>query len=93
MAERPLSPFWVYRWGYTMTLSILHRATGIALIAALLGLVVWLVSVSFGAASYAGAADLTGNSGQGADIAGGHRADLSLLQRPAPSGLGYRLGI
>lgn len=54
MAERPLSPFLtVYRWGYTMTLSILHRATGVALIAALLGLVIWLVSASFGADSYA----------------------------------------
>ena len=53
MAEKPLSPFWVYRWAYTMTLSILHRVSGVALIAALLGLVVWLTSVSFGAASYA----------------------------------------
>jgi succinate dehydrogenase / fumarate reductase, cytochrome b subunit len=54
MAERPLSPFLtVYRWAYTMTLSILHRATGVALIAALLGLVVWLMSVSLGNASYA----------------------------------------
>jgi succinate dehydrogenase / fumarate reductase, cytochrome b subunit len=53
MAERPLSPFWVYRWAYTMTLSILHRVSGIALIVALLGLVVWLTSIGFGAASYA----------------------------------------
>jgi succinate dehydrogenase / fumarate reductase cytochrome b subunit len=54
MAERPLSPFLtVHRWAYTMTLSILHRATGVALIAALLGLVIWLVSASFGGASYA----------------------------------------
>lgn len=54
MAERPLSPFLtVYRWAYTMTLSILHRVTGVALVIALLGLVVWLISVSFGADSYA----------------------------------------
>jgi succinate dehydrogenase / fumarate reductase, cytochrome b subunit len=54
MAERPLSPFLtVYRWGYTMTLSILHRAAGVALVVALLGLIVWLISASFGPASYA----------------------------------------
>lgn len=59
MAERPLSPFTKmfgeagYRWAYTNTLSILHRAAGVALILALLGLVVWLISASFGAASYA----------------------------------------
>jgi succinate dehydrogenase / fumarate reductase cytochrome b subunit len=63
MAERPLSPFWVYRWAYTMTLSILHRVTGVALVVALLGLVVWLTSVSFGAASYASVLPiLTGNA-------------------------------
>jgi succinate dehydrogenase / fumarate reductase cytochrome b subunit len=59
MAERPLSPFTKmfgeggYRWAYTNTLSILHRVAGIALVFALLGLVVWLIGVSFGAASYA----------------------------------------
>jgi len=59
MAERPLSPFTKmfgeggYRWAYTNTLSILHRAAGVALILALTGLVVWLISASFGAASYA----------------------------------------
>jgi succinate dehydrogenase / fumarate reductase cytochrome b subunit len=54
MAERPLSPFTtVYRWSYTNTLSILHRITGIALVAALLGLVVWLIGASFGRDSYA----------------------------------------
>ena len=53
-AERPLSPFiTVYRWSYTMTLSILHRVTGVALALALLGLVAWLVSASRGADSYA----------------------------------------
>jgi succinate dehydrogenase / fumarate reductase cytochrome b subunit len=53
MAERPLSPhITVYRWAYTMTLSILHRVTGVALALALLGLVVWLVSVSLGADAY-----------------------------------------
>jgi succinate dehydrogenase / fumarate reductase cytochrome b subunit len=54
MAERPLSPFiTVYRWSYTMTLSILHRITGVALALALLGLVAWLLSASRGADAYA----------------------------------------
>ncbi len=54
MAERPLSPhLTVYRWSYTMTLSILHRLTGVALAASLLGLVVWLVGASLGADAYA----------------------------------------
>ncbi|HEY1724712.1 MAG TPA: succinate dehydrogenase, cytochrome b556 subunit [Steroidobacteraceae bacterium] len=54
MAERPLSPhLTVYRWGYTMTLSILHRMTGVALAFALLGLVAWLVSASLGPSAFA----------------------------------------
>ena len=58
MAERPLSPFTKvfgeggYRWAYTNTLSILHRMTGVALVFALLGLVVWLIGASFGPESY-----------------------------------------
>jgi succinate dehydrogenase / fumarate reductase cytochrome b subunit len=54
MAERPLSPhITVYRWAYTMTLSILHRVTGVVLALALLGFVVWLVGASLGADAYA----------------------------------------
>jgi succinate dehydrogenase / fumarate reductase cytochrome b subunit len=54
MAERPLSPhLTVYRWAYTVTLSILHRMTGVALAVTLLGFVVWLVSASLGADAYA----------------------------------------
>ncbi len=54
MAERPLSPhLTVYRWAYTMTLSILHRMTGVALAVALVGFVLWLVSASLGADAYA----------------------------------------
>jgi len=52
MAERPMSPFLVYRWAYTMTLSILHRVTGVALAVSLIGLVGWLVSASLGTQSY-----------------------------------------
>lgn len=54
MAERPLSPhISVYRWAYTMTLSILHRATGLALSLALIGLTLWLIAIALGPAQYA----------------------------------------
>jgi succinate dehydrogenase / fumarate reductase, cytochrome b subunit len=54
MAERPLSPhITVYRWAYTMTLSILHRISGVALAVSLIGFVLWLVSASLGADAYA----------------------------------------
>ncbi|HEX4025775.1 MAG TPA: succinate dehydrogenase, cytochrome b556 subunit [Steroidobacteraceae bacterium] len=54
MAERPLSPHvFHYKWAYTMTLSILHRVSGLALVLGLIGLTAWLVSISLGAAQYA----------------------------------------
>jgi succinate dehydrogenase / fumarate reductase cytochrome b subunit len=66
MAERPLSPhITVYRWAYTMTLSILHRISGVALALALLGLIAWLVSASLGADAYAAILPLlTGMAGK-----------------------------
>ena len=53
MEQRPLSPFLIYRWAYTMTLSILHRISGVALTLALVVLVGWLLSVSLGTGAYA----------------------------------------
>jgi succinate dehydrogenase / fumarate reductase, cytochrome b subunit len=53
MEQRPLSPFLVYRWAYTMTLSILHRISGLALSIAMLVLVGWLLSASLGPTAYA----------------------------------------
>ncbi len=51
--ERPLSPhLTVYRWPITMTLSIIHRMTGVALSVGLIALVVWLESIAVGAADY-----------------------------------------
>lgn len=50
---RPLSPHLsIYRWPITMTLSILHRMTGVALSIGLIALVVWLQSVALGASAY-----------------------------------------
>jgi len=51
--KRPLSPFLtVYRWQYTMALSILHRVTGCALSVGLLLLVYWLVAAASGQEAY-----------------------------------------
>ncbi|MCW5773837.1 MAG: succinate dehydrogenase, cytochrome b556 subunit [Rhodospirillaceae bacterium] len=54
--NRPLSPhLQVYRWQWTMALSILHRATGIALAVGTLLLTYWLVSAALGPDAYAAA--------------------------------------
>lgn len=54
MASRPLSPHLsIYRFAYTMALSILHRATGVALSAGLLLLVAWFVALAAGPDAYA----------------------------------------
>jgi len=61
--ERPLSPHvTVYKWAYTMTLSILHRISGIALFAVLIGLVYWLMAVAAGPEVYARAAAVLGSA-------------------------------
>ncbi len=45
---RPLSPhLTIYRWPVTMTLSILHRMTGVALSAGLIVYVLWLGSIAY----------------------------------------------
>lgn len=52
-SRRPLSPhLGIYRWQWTMALSILHRATGIALAVGTLVLVYWLAAAAYGPASY-----------------------------------------
>jgi succinate dehydrogenase / fumarate reductase, cytochrome b subunit len=53
MAHRPLSPhLGIYRFAYTMALSILHRVTGVALSLGFFVLVLWLVALACGADSY-----------------------------------------
>jgi len=50
---RPLSPhLGIYRPMHTMVLSILHRASGLALSVGALGVVGWLVALAAGPASY-----------------------------------------
>ena len=55
---RPLSPFMMYRWQYSNTLSILNRITGILLSIGLLLLVYWLIALASGADAYAKARTL-----------------------------------
>jgi len=63
MTERPLSPHvTVYRWAYTMTLSILHRVSGIALVGAFIVTIYWLTSAAAGSAAYASAMALLGSA-------------------------------
>jgi succinate dehydrogenase / fumarate reductase cytochrome b subunit len=51
--DRPLSPFLIYRWEISNTLSFLHRATGVMLSIGSLALVGWLMSVVSGHDAYA----------------------------------------
>jgi succinate dehydrogenase / fumarate reductase cytochrome b subunit len=57
--ERPLSPhLQVYRWQITMVMSILHRATGVALAVGIFGLAWWLLALAKGGETFAHAAAL-----------------------------------
>ena len=54
MNQRPLSPhLGVYKFMYTMSLSILHRLTGLAAAAGFLLFVWWLMALATGPAAYA----------------------------------------
>ena len=56
LVHRPLSPhLQVYRWPLSMALSILHRATGIALSVGTLMLTWWLVAAATSAQAFANA--------------------------------------
>jgi len=54
MNQRPLSPhLGVYKFAYTMSLSILHRLTGVAATFGFLALVWWLMALASGPDAYA----------------------------------------
>ena len=56
--ERPLSPhLQVYAWQITMTMSILHRISGLAITVGAFGLAWWLMAVARGGDAYRTAAD------------------------------------
>jgi len=60
--RRPLSPhLQVYRWQWTMALSILHRMTGVALAVGMLLLAWWLIAAAAGPEAYAGAQGFIGS--------------------------------
>lgn len=51
---RPMAPhLQVWRWHVTMAGSILHRATGVGLYAAAIGVAIWLVVLASGPDAYA----------------------------------------
>ncbi|MGV6872599.1 succinate dehydrogenase, cytochrome b556 subunit [Pseudochelatococcus sp. B33] len=61
-AERPLSPhLQIYSLTWTMAMSVVHRATGIALYAGTLLLVYWLVSLAAGPEAFATAREVFGS--------------------------------
>jgi succinate dehydrogenase cytochrome b subunit len=59
--QRPLSPYWIYRWQITMWLSSLHRITGLLLSLGAVALAAWLIALAGGAASYADAQQVFGS--------------------------------
>jgi succinate dehydrogenase / fumarate reductase cytochrome b subunit len=46
--QRPLSPYWIYRWEITMWLSSLHRITGLLLSLGAVVLAIWLIALASG---------------------------------------------
>src|SRR6187402_2650887 len=59
MNQRPLSPhLGVYKFMYTMALSILHRITGIALSVGFLVFAWWLMALAQGPQAYADAVEV-----------------------------------
>ena len=59
--QRPLSPYWIYRWQITMWLSSLHRITGLLLSLGAVALGVWLIALASGPAAYADVAEIAGS--------------------------------
>jgi succinate dehydrogenase / fumarate reductase cytochrome b subunit len=60
--QRPLSPYWIYRWEITMWLSSLHRITGLLLSLGAVALAVWLIALAAGAESFGAVARLFGST-------------------------------
>ena len=61
-AARPLSPhLQIYRWSWTMAMSIAHRATGCALYAGTVLIAAWLVAAASGPAAFETAQAIAGS--------------------------------
>lgn len=53
-SARPLSPhLQVYRWSWTMAMSVVHRLTAVALYGGTVLLTIWLVALALGPSAYA----------------------------------------
>ena len=60
--QRPLSPYWIYRWEITMWLSSLHRITGLLLSLGAVALAVWLIALATGPDSFATVSGVVGSA-------------------------------
>jgi succinate dehydrogenase / fumarate reductase cytochrome b subunit len=61
-AARPLSPhLQIYRWSWTMAMSIAHRVTGSALYAGTVLIAAWLVAAASGPAAFENAQWIAGS--------------------------------
>ena len=58
--QRPLSPYWIYRWEITMWLSSLHRITGLLLSLGAVVLAAWLIALASGPDAFATVAGIVG---------------------------------
>jgi succinate dehydrogenase / fumarate reductase cytochrome b subunit len=59
--QRPLSPYWIYRWEITMALSSLHRITGLLLSLGAVVLAIWLIAAASGPEPFAAVAPALGS--------------------------------
>ena len=59
--QRPLSPYWIYRWEITMVLSSLHRITGLLLSLGAVVLAIWLIAAASGRESFDAIAPVLGS--------------------------------
>jgi succinate dehydrogenase / fumarate reductase cytochrome b subunit len=61
-APRPLSPhLQIYRWSWTMAMSVAHRLTAIALYGGIVLFAVWLVALASGPEAFEDVQDLFGS--------------------------------
>ena len=60
--QRPLSPYWIYRWEITMWLSSLHRITGLLLSLGAVVLAAWLIALASGPEAFGAMAGIVGTA-------------------------------
>ena len=62
-APRPLSPhLQIYRWSWTMAMSVAHRITGVALYGGIALFALWLVALASGPSAFEPVQDLFGSA-------------------------------